>query len=123
MLKDLFYLLAIFICANNIYAHDLDSQIEQLGEELINTNIHPEKSFAQYVDDLIVILKQKPNSDSFCSKLDKIKHSKNGVLVGLTFLQHKKFFSPAIIKRAASMDSKKLTEIFYRRTHPAACGK
>lgn len=108
----------ISVLSTGIYGNSCHGQVETLAHELFDVSKHPEKSFASYMDDLIKILKPVEQAKVFCQKMEGLKNSKNGMIVGVTFIQYRKLFSDELIKLAITLGKDKLMEVFRFRTNP-----
>lgn len=94
-------------------------RIDMLVQEFLDVNQNPKKVFKNYIEELIVLLKEIPQADGFRNQLEKIKNTKNGTLAGLTFLQYKKLFPQDLFRKVTSLGKDKLLEIFYKRINPS----
>jgi hypothetical protein len=91
--------------------------INTLVDEFLDLGQNPKKTFREYTEDLIQLLKSNPECKSFCLSLAKLKTSKNGTIVGLTFLQYKRLFSDELGRKVIDLGKTRLLEIFRQRTN------
>jgi hypothetical protein len=112
----LFYILALAKIFQLI-AIDVDTRIEHLAEEFLNTQINPQNSVYFYADQLYTLLNEVPNSDAFKNKLKAqlAKQIKNPIAIGLIFLQYKRLFPKTVITKVVTLGKNKLIEIFHKR--------
>jgi len=99
---------------NNEYIYR--KKADMLLEEFFNIEKNSNKTYKEYIEDLIFIMKKlSKEGQEFSNRLQKLKDSKNHVVVCLVFWKYRKLFSKDVVNKLLSYDRKILIDAFYIR--------
>jgi hypothetical protein len=86
-------------------------------QDFFNINNNPSKTYSEYIDDLIQIIKNIDSSDAkkFVKSLRNLKDAKNHLIVAMVFWKNRQFFDKDVIEKLKSYDRKMLIDAFYIR--------